>query len=77
MIVQMLKSMGVISITGGFLGGGFTNSLYSGVAAMIGGLIIVPLVSLITPKPDKRACDEMFACYGERVTVEAVKSLGD
>ena len=77
MIVQMLKSMGVISITGGFLGGVFTNSLYSGVAAMIGGLIIVPLVSLITPKPDKRACDEMFACYGERVTVEAVKSLGD
>ena len=37
--------------------------------AMVGGLIIVPLVSLITPKLKKENVDKMFACYGEKVTV--------
>ena len=40
-----------------------------GAVAMVGGLIIVPLVSLITPKLKKENVDKMFACYGEKVTV--------
>ncbi|MBQ4575192.1 MAG: sodium:solute symporter [Clostridia bacterium] len=76
MVIQMLKSMGMIAIEGGFLGLVFTNSLYSGVFAMVGGLIIVPVVSLFTPKQDKAAVDEMFSCYDTHVTIEATKSLG-
>ena len=40
-----------------------------GAIAMVGGLIIVPLVSLITPKLDKAKVDNIFACYDEKVEV--------
>ena len=40
-----------------------------GAWAMIGGLIIVPLVSLITPKMDGAKIDSIFKCYDESVTV--------
>lgn len=48
-----------------------------GVAAMLGGLVIIPVVSLITKKPDKALTEEMFACYNVEVMVSAKKSLGD
>ncbi len=34
-----------------------------GAVAMIGGLILVPLVSLVTKRMDKQEVDFMFACY--------------
>lgn len=48
-----------------------------GVIAMLGGLIIVPIVSLITPKPKKDEVDEMFTCYNKEVVVQAKESLGE
>ena len=48
-----------------------------GAVAMIGGLILVPLVSLVTPKPQKETVDNMFTCYDEQVVVSAKQSLGD
>ncbi len=48
-----------------------------GVIAMLGGLIIVPVVSLITPKISKDTTDEMFSCYNTQVVVSAKKSLGE
>ncbi len=36
-----------------------------GAFAMLAGLVIVPLVSLITPKPDKGRMDEIFSCFNE------------
>ncbi len=48
-----------------------------GAVAMIGGLILVPLVSLITPKMDKNLTDKMFECYETKVSVSAKKSLGE
>ena len=48
MVVQLLKSLGLITIQGGVLGFVFQNSIYSGVIAMVAGLIIVPVVSLLT-----------------------------
>ncbi len=48
-----------------------------GVIAMLGGLVIVPVVSIITKKPDKALTEEMFACYNKEVVVPAKKSLGD
>ena len=40
-----------------------------GAVAMVGGLVIVPLVSLITPKLPAADVDKMFACYEEKVQV--------
>ncbi len=77
MITQMLISMGVFSVSGGILGFVFKNSLYSGVVAMVGGLILVPIISLLTPKMKKDHVDAMFTCYNENVTVQATKSLGN
>jgi len=51
--------------------------LHAGVFAMVGGLIIVPVVSLVTPKPDKEKVEEMFACYDVRVEATAKKHLGE
>ncbi len=42
---------------------------------MIAGLIIVPLVSLISPKPDKQLVDDAFACYEKRVPAAQKRSL--
>lgn len=46
-----------------------------GALAMVGGLIIVPIVSLITPKPDQEMVEEAFSCYDETVTVAHKKAL--
>lgn len=48
-----------------------------GALAMIGGLVIVPLVSLITKKPDSATVEPMFACYDSQVVVSAKKSLSE
>ncbi|MBR2404918.1 MAG: sodium:solute symporter [Clostridia bacterium] len=48
-----------------------------GVIAMLGGLVIVPVVSLFTPKPDTSIVEDAFSCYDEKVLVSAKKSLGD
>ncbi len=48
-----------------------------GVVVMLGGLVIVPFVSIITKKPDKALTEEMFACYNKEVVVPAKKSLGN
>ena len=37
-----------------------------GAVAMIGGLVIVPVVSLFTKKEDAARVDEIFACYKEK-----------
>ena len=34
-----------------------------GAVAMLAGLIIVPLISLVTPKLDKKLVDDAFSCY--------------
>lgn len=46
-----------------------------GALAMVGGLIIVPIVSLVTPKPDQKMVEEAFSCYDETVTVAHKKVL--
>lgn len=46
-----------------------------GALAMVGGLIIVPLVSLITKKPDQTMVQEAFSCYDVTVSVAKKKAL--
>ena len=55
----------VANIFGKFI----ASPINCGAIAMVGGLIIVPLISLITPKLEKSKVDEMFACYDEKVEV--------
>lgn len=62
-IVQLCISMGWIKFSGGVLGFVFTNSLYSGVFAMVGGLVLVPIVSLISQKTLPENIEEKFSCY--------------
>ncbi len=76
-IVQLLISMGAFSVANlPVLSFVFKNSLYSGVFAMVGGLILVPIVSLLTPKTAPANTDEKFACYKKTATVEIIDSLG-
>ncbi len=48
-----------------------------GVIAMLGGLILVPVVSFITPKMQNALVDDIFACYKKKVTVDVTDSLGE
>lgn len=47
-----------------------------GAAAMIAGLIIVPVVSLLTKKPDAAFIEETFACYDEPRMASQKNDLG-
>lgn len=75
MVIQLLVSLKVFTFTDLILGTIFKNSLYSGVFAMVGGLIIVPIVSLLTKKHSPENVDDMFACYDAQTVVPASKSL--
>ena len=47
-----------------------------GAIAMLAGLVIVPFVSLFTPKPDKTLVENAFACYDKETMVPQKTSLG-
>ncbi len=51
------------------------SPINAGAIAMIAGLIIVPVVSLITPKMKKEKVDEIFTCLDEKVLVSKRKSI--
>ena len=57
---------------------GFIESpINAGAAAMVAGLVVVPVVSLITPKLKKEKVDEIFVCYDEKVTISKKRSLAE
>jgi SSS family solute:Na+ symporter len=53
------------------------SPINAGAFAMFAGLVIVPLVSFITPALDKKRVDTCFECYETSIAVKAVESLGD
>ncbi len=53
------------------------SPINAGAIAMVAGLIVVPVVSLITPKLSKDKVNEIFECYEEKVTVEQKLVLTD
>lgn len=75
-IIQLCISVGWISINNEVLGFIFKNSLYSGVFAMLGGLVLVPIVSLLTQKTLPKNIDEKFSCYDATVVTNVKNSLG-
>lgn len=46
------------------------SPINAGAVAMIAGLIVVPVVSLFTPKMKKETVEGIFTCYEEKVSVE-------
>ena len=51
------------------------SSINAGAVAMLAGLIIVPVVSLLTPKMKKETVEDIFTCYDEKVTITKKRSL--
>ena len=76
MTAQLAVSLGWLPAPSGFMGIVFQNSLYSGVFAMLSGLIIVPVVSVLTKSKIPENVDKYFECYDEPVEVRASVSLG-
>ena len=76
-IVQLLISLKVLDVSGSkVLSFVFTNSLYSGVFAMVGGMILVPIVSVLTGKTRPQNTEKMFECYDQNLTVGITDNLG-
>jgi SSS family solute:Na+ symporter len=55
--------------------GYISSPINAGAIAMVAGLVIVPVVSLLTPKMNKEKVDTVFECYEETVTVHKKKSI--
>ena len=53
------------------------SPINAGAFCMIAGLIVVPIVSMFTPKPDQKVVEDAFACYEEKVLVAQREALGD
>ena len=53
------------------------SPINAGAFCMLAGLVIVPVVSLFTKKPDKDLVDSAFACYDKEVMVHQSLSLSD
>ncbi len=47
-----------------------------GAIAMLAGLVMVPIVSVFTPKPNQKLVEDAFACYEKKTEVSRKTSLG-
>ncbi len=52
------------------------SPINAGAFCMLAGLIIVPIVSLLTKAPDADKTKEIFACYARTVSVAVTDSIG-
>jgi len=77
-VLQLLISLKLLDVSASpLLSVVFKNSLYSGVFAMVGGLVLVPLLSVFTQKTRPDGVEEQFACYNDKKTVDITDSLGE
>ncbi len=53
------------------------SPINAGALAMVAGLVIVPVVSLLTKKPEEKRIDAVFSCYNRKVEVSQKKSIGE
>jgi len=53
------------------------SPINAGAMCMIAGLILVPVVSLMTPRMNALHVDSIFACYDRQVTVTVKDSIGE
>ncbi len=73
MTVDMLSNLGVLSVRLGLL----QSPINAGAFCMLAGLILVPVISLITKAPDKAKVEAAFSCYDKMVTVPQREALAD
>jgi len=52
------------------------SPINAGALTMIAGLIIVPIVSALSPKPEREKVDRIFECYEKTVVVPETENLG-
>ena len=71
MTVDMLSNLGVMQVNLGLL----QSPINAGAFCMLLGLVMVPLISLVTPKPNRRIVDDAFSCYEKRVLVRQTEAL--
>lgn len=77
-LVQLCVSLGWLNVSGSrVLSFVFNNSLYSGVFAMAGGLVLVPLISVLSRRTCPKNTEHMFACYRRTVVSPVTETLGD
>ena len=78
--VSMIFSS-VVMVSNIFLGQYFPTIIRSpinaGAFCMLAGLIIVPVVSLLSKAPDKKYVDDVFSCYDKKVMVSAKDAIGE
>ncbi len=55
----------------------FQSPINAGMAAMIIGIIITPIIALIAPAKDKERVDEIFDCFNEKHTVSSKQSIDE
>ena len=53
------------------------SPINAGAFCMIAGLVIVPVVSFCTRKPDQALIDSVFSCYDRKVLVSVKDSIGE
>jgi SSS family solute:Na+ symporter len=53
------------------------SPINAGAFTMLAGLVIVPVISIISGKPDKALTDRCFSCYEETVSVKVRDDLGN
>ena len=53
------------------------SSINAGVFCMLAGLIIVPVVSLVTKPPKQEHVDRVFSCYDKKVIVSVTDAIGE
>ena len=53
------------------------SPINAGVFCMLAGLVIVPVVSLLSKPPKKEHVDKVFSCYNEKVVVFATDAIGE
>ena len=53
------------------------SPINAGAFTMLFGLVLVPVVSVLSPKPDASDVDKCFVCYETDVAVKARESLGN
>ena len=53
------------------------SPINAGAFCMLAGLVLVPLVSVVTRAPDRRLVEDAFSCYDRTVSVRQSEALGD
>ena len=51
------------------------SPINAGAFCMLAGLVLVPVVSVCTPKPEKSHIDHAFSCYEQKVLVRQSDAL--